>query len=287
MVIGESRASIRQRARRLSPWGFPIIYLGWAFLFWSPIVTSDSSVWVGSNLVLFLVGGTSPLLAALSMAWLSGGIERVYDLLYRFVDHRRITLRWWIIILVFWPLFDVLMAGAAVGLGISQRPIDVVWTVFSDLGSLGFLLALSFVFPAVEEVGLRGYYLDALQERFGPSVAGLINGGTWAIWHAPFVWFPDYYANTTFHPELWWWLPSIVLQTVIIVWVYNNTRRSILAVVIFHAMMNLTGEVFGLAPELFPFLLVGYTIIAGGLIIHWRRTGVDTATRRSINRPGR
>jgi len=146
MVIGESRASIRRRTRRLSPWGFPIVYLGWAFLFWSPIVTSDSSVWVETNLVFFIVGGTSSLSAALSMAWLSGGIERVYDLLYRFVDHRRITLRWRIIILVFWPLFDVLMAGAAVGLGISQRPIDEVWTAFSDLDSLGFLLALSFVF---------------------------------------------------------------------------------------------------------------------------------------------
>lgn len=287
MVIGEFRETLRDGARRHSPWGFPIIYLGWAFLFWTPIVMSGTSVWVGWNLVFFLVGGASPLLAALVMASLTGGIERVYDLLHRFLDFRQITPRWWLIIFAFWPLFDILMAGAAVGLGIAGRPIDVVWTVFSDLGSLGFLLALSFVFPAVEEVGLRGYYLDALQERFDPAVAGLINGGTWAIWHAPFVWFPDYYTNTTFNPELWWWLPSIVLQTIIIVWIYNNTRRSILAVVVFHAMLNLTGEVLGLAQELFPFLLVGYTIIAGVLIVYWRRTGVDTATRRSINQPER
>lgn len=287
MGVGQVRATLRDELRRHSPWGFPIIYLGWAFVFWSPIVLSGTSVWVGWNLAFFLVGGASPLLAALVMAWVTGGIERVYDLLHRTVDFGRIAPHWWIIIIVFWPLFDILMAGAAVALGISPRPIDVVWTVFSDLGSLGFLLALSFVFPAVEEVGLRGYYLDALQERFGPTVSGLINGGTWAVWHAPFVWFTDYYANTTFHPELWWWLPSIVLQTIIIVWVYNSTRRSILAVVVFHAMLNLTGEVLGLAPNLFPFLLVGFAVIAGSLVLHWRRTGEETATKRSINHPER
>ncbi|WP_240137542.1 CPBP family glutamic-type intramembrane protease [Salinigranum salinum] len=87
------------------------------------------------------------------------------------------------------------------------------------------------------------------------TVAGLLNGGTWAVWHAPFVYFPGYYANTNFNPEFWWWLPSIVLQTLIFVWVYNNTQGSILAILVIHGMMNLTGELFGLAPELFPFQL--------------------------------
>ena len=234
--------------RGITPWGFPVVYLGWAFLFWSPIVGSSMSIWEMPNIAFFLIGGASPVIAAVSMAWLTGGVERVVDLGRRLVEVRRIAPRWWLIIIVFWPLFNLVMAGAAVALGITNRPIDILWGVLMDPQTLGFLLLLSFVFPAVEEVGLRGYYLDRLQERFTPTIAGLVNGGTWAIWHAPFVWFPGYYADTTFDPALWWWLPSIVLQTLLIVWVYNNTRRSILAVLVFHGMMNISGEFLGLAP---------------------------------------
>lgn len=43
-------------ARRTVPWGFPVLYLGWAYLFWSPLPGSETSVWTGRNLVLFLVG---------------------------------------------------------------------------------------------------------------------------------------------------------------------------------------------------------------------------------------
>lgn len=44
--------------------------------------------------------------------------------------------------------------------------------------ALGFLLLLSFVFPAIEEIGLRGDYLDALRQRFGIASAAFINGAT-------------------------------------------------------------------------------------------------------------
>ncbi|WP_380676539.1 CPBP family intramembrane glutamic endopeptidase [Salinigranum sp. GCM10025319] len=274
----------RTLARSMRPWGFPLIYLGWAFLFWSPIIGSEESVWTGTNLVLFLVGGASPLIAGITMAWLTGGTERVHDIGRRLIDVRLIAPKWWLVVLLFWPVFDLLTAGAALALGVTDRPIDVGAAVLADLGALAFLVLLSFVLPAVEEVGLRGYYLDALQERFSPTVAGLLNGGTWAVWHAPFVYFPGYYATTTFNPELWWWLPSIVLQTLIFVWVYNNTRRSILAILVIHGMMNLTGELLGLAPELFPFQLPFLVLVAATLVVSWQR-GTDTRPKDVAGAP--
>lgn len=264
---------IRALARRLRPWGFPVVYLGWAYLLWIPLFGSDASVWSFPKVLFFLAGGTSPLVAGVTLALLTGGEERLRELWRRLVDIRRIGPRWLTIILVFWPAFDLLMAGAALLLGITDRPVDIVWSILTEPRKLGLMLLLSFVFPAVEEVGLRGYWLDALQERFGPAIAGLINGAVWAVWHTPFVWFPGYYANTTFHPELWWWLPSIILQTLLIVWVYNQTHRSILAVLLFHGMMNFTGELLGLAPELFPFLLLGNVLLGVVLVLSWRRSG--------------
>jgi hypothetical protein len=123
-------------------------------------------------------------------------------------------------------------------------------------------------------LGLRGYYLDTLQHHFGPTTSGLVNGTVWAIWHAPFVWFPGYYANTTFNPELYWWLPMIVCQTLLMVQVYNRTDRSILAVLIFHGMMNFTGEWLRISPDMYPFMLTGNLLAAVLLVCWWNRKKV-------------
>ena len=257
-------------AQSVTPWGFPVLYLGWAYLFWAPIFGSETSVWEGTNLLLFLVGGASPLLAGVTMGWLTGGTERVRDLGRRLVDVGRISARWWLVVLVFWPAFNLVTAGAAIALGVTDRPISVVWTILTDPATLGFMLALGLFFPAIEELGLRGYYLDRLQERFSPLVAGVINGSTWAAWHAAFVFFPGYYANTSYDPALWWWLPSIVLHTLLFVWVYNNTDRSILAVLLIHSLMNLTGEFLGLADEMFPFQLPALVLVVIALVASGR-----------------
>lgn len=179
------------------------------------------------------------------MAHITGGKERVYDLWHRIVNLGRIAPKWWAIVLRFWLVSDLVMAGIAVLVGVSGRPITIDPWLLTEPGAMGFTLLLSFVFPLVEEVGLRGYYPDQLQDRFSPTIAGVINDRTREIWHTPFVWFPGYYADLIFSRELWWWLPSIVLQTPLIVWVYNNTQRSILAVLLFHGMVNFTGLVIG------------------------------------------
>lgn len=253
-------------ARALTPWGFPIVYLLWAFVWWAPIVVSEESVWSFPNVALFVVGGSSPLLAALLLAWLTEGGAGVRDLGHRLINIRRIDARWFLLILLYWPLFNLLVAGAALLVGVTSDALEFISIDrLFDPGAVAALLVFAFVFPAVEEVGLRGYWLDRLQERFSALTAGLINGTTWGIWHAPFVLFPGYYANTTFDPDLSWWIPSIVLGTLVTVWVYNNTRRSILAVLLFHAFGNMTGEVMGFAPEMYPFILVGY--VAAALIV--------------------
>jgi len=249
---------------------FPLIYIGWAYLFWAPLLVSEASVWAFPGILWFLVGGASPLIAGLGLAALTGGKAQLLDLARRLIDWRRIPGRWWLMILLFWLGFDLAMAGVAILLGVTDTPLAANWSLFLNPVMLLFLLLLSFVFPAVEEVGLRGYYLDTLQQRLGPTAAGLINGVVWAVWHAPFVWFPGYYANTTFNPELYWWLPMIVCHTLLIVHVYNRTGRSLLAVLIFHGMMNFTGEWLRISSDMYPFMLAGNVVAAMLVVLWWK-----------------
>lgn len=186
-------------ARSLDPWGFPIIYLGWAFVFWAPVVGSDASVWSFPNVVLFVLGGSSPLVAGVLFSWLTTGRDGVRDLGRRLIERWRIDPRWWLVIVLFWPVFTLLAAAAALALGITSTPLELVSTSrLFDPVAVGSILFFGFVAALPEEVGLRGYWLDRLQERWSALVAGLINGSTWAVWHAPFLLLPGYYAHTTF-----------------------------------------------------------------------------------------
>lgn len=61
----------------------------------------------------------------------------------------------------------------------------------------------------------------------------------------------------------------IVSHTVLIMHVYNRNGGSLVAVLLFHAMLNFTGEWLRLAPELQPFMLAGNLLLAGLVIRHW------------------
>lgn len=258
---------------------FPVLYLGWAYLFWIPVLLSEGSVWRFPNLLWFLIGGASPLVAGLGLTALAGGRAGLRDIAHRLTDWRRIPFKWWFLILLFWLIFDVLMSATAMLLRITDSPIDANWQLFRSPGPLFFLLLLSFVFPAVEEVGLRGYYLDVLQQRYSLTTAAIINGMVWAAWHAPFVWFPGYYANTTFNPSLTWWLPMIVCHTLLISYVYNATGRSILAVLLFHGMMNFTGEWLRVSSDMYPFILSGNIALALLIVLVWKNEEKKTRLR--------
>ncbi|MDG5820547.1 type II CAAX endopeptidase family protein [Natronococcus sp. A-GB7] len=231
---------------------------------------SGDSVWTFPNAVLFLVGGSSPLVAGLSLLWLTSGRDGYRDLRHRLVETDRIRPRWWLVIVLLYPAFTLVAASVAVGTGFTSAPLEVVEPQrLLEPGSLALLLAVALVFPAVEEIGLRGYWFDQLQARWSALVASLILGVVWAAWHVPLVYMVGYYDETTFQPELWWWLPSIVLTAIIGTWVYNNTRRSVLAVIGLHFVGNLTGETMGFAGEVYPVVHLGTALVAVCLVVVW------------------
>lgn len=274
--------------------GFPLVYLGWAYAFWIPVLLSDRSVWELPSLSWFLIGGASPLIAGVLLAFGDGGRAQLRDLFRRLADWRRISFTWLLSILSFWLLFDLVMAGAAVFLGVTDSPLDINWSLWLNPEALLFLILLSFVFPAIEEVGLRGYYLDTLQKNLTPVAAAAVNGIVWAIWHTPFVWFPGYYAYTSFHPALFWWLPMIICHALLIAYVYCHTGRSILAALIFHGMMNFTGEWLRISADMYPFMLSGNVLMALFVVSVWHRSAGSgsnntqgaLSTERSGNKEG-
>ncbi|MFG1928830.1 CPBP family intramembrane glutamic endopeptidase [Cryptosporangium sp. NPDC048952] len=101
------------------------------------------------------------------------------------------------------------------------------------------MVAAFFVAAACEEEGWTGYATDALQERYSAVATGLVIGSVWAAWHIiPYV--------QAGHSVLWiaWQCVAPVALRVLIVWLHNNTGRSVFIACVFHTMINVSTALF-------------------------------------------
>lgn len=123
----------------------------------------------------------------------------------------------------------VLMHLMGVSIPDQQFPVLLVPVFFL----MFFIAALG------EEVGWQGYAIDPLQDRWNALGASIILGIVWAIWHiVPFI--------QAHHTPIW--IASqcmgMVVTQILIVWLYNNTGKSVFSAILFHAMINVSTFLF-------------------------------------------
>jgi membrane protease YdiL (CAAX protease family) len=172
----------------------------------------------------------NPLIAALVLAYRENGPAGMTELLKRSVDYRRINPKtWYVPILCLWPLTMVLAYGLmdlkGAPLPEPQLPILMMPVFF-----VAFV-----VLAAGEELGRQGYAIDRLQKRWNALEASLMVGAVWAIWHIVPL-------TQTHRMPTWiaWQCLGMVPFRILIVWLYNNTGRSLLAAIVFHATSNVS-----------------------------------------------
>lgn len=67
--------------------------------------------------------------------------------------------------------------------------------------------------------------------------------------------------------EFWLFMIGIVPLSFVFTWVYNNTHRSILAVILFHGMVNFTGELIAITERADTILIFRNERVPPGLFI--------------------
>jgi uncharacterized protein len=135
--------------------------------------------------------------------------------------------------------------------------------------SVGTILALFvglFIGALGEELGWSGYAIDPLQERFGALEGALLLGMVWAVWH--YVPLLEVHRSLAF---IAWWSLGTVAARVIIVWLYNNTGKSVFVAALFHTMINLTWQVFPINGSYYDPRVTGLitAIVAVVVVIVW------------------
>jgi membrane protease YdiL (CAAX protease family) len=107
-----------------------------------------------------------------------------------------------------------------------------------------------------------------LQAKWNALASSLILGTAWALWHLPLFFIEGTYQNSLGLGTLSFWLFMIAMipESILMTWIYNNNQRSTLSAVLFHSMINITGELIE-ATVRAEFLQVSLLIVSAIMVI--------------------
>jgi membrane protease YdiL (CAAX protease family) len=174
-----------------------------------------------------LLLGFTPLAAASILVWRGEGLPGLVRFLQRTLDYRRLARsRWLAVVLLLAPCIYAL---TYFGLHLAGRTGEPR----SNVLSLPLLAAIMFVLAIGEEAGWTGYLLEPLQVRLGALGASLAIAFPWWLGHIPSI---LEIGGTA--ADVGWWFPGAIALRILMTWLYNNTHGSVLAVVLFHTLLN-------------------------------------------------
>ena len=107
------------------------------------------------------------------------------------------------------------------------------------------LFIIFYIYQFSEELGWRGFALDALQKKTNAIYASIILGSLWALWHLP-MFLTEGFGQHDNHLPFGQFFITLVLLSIIITWFQNNTKGSLVPAFTIHAFINLSGEVLPL-----------------------------------------
>jgi uncharacterized protein len=159
-----------------------------------------------------------------------------------------VPLRWWLTVLLLFPLLHVAAGMLAASLDGAPVLISGEAAERSIAGLFGFAVFILILGPLPEEIGWRGYALPGLLRRWSPATATLLLAVAWSLWHVPLFFMSDYYAPFGGPPDPLRFFPNIIAISFFYTWLLLRTGGSVLAAILFHFMGNFTGELLVLSP---------------------------------------
>ena len=165
------------------------------------------------------------------------GYAGVRILLKRVLDYKKIRPKIWYVPIIFLLPFIYLLSYGVMRL--MRLPLPEPHSSFL---AIPILFLVFFISALGEEAGWMGYAIDPMQDRWSALQTGIILGLVWSIWHIV----PDIQAH-----QPWAFIAGqrfySVLLRILIVWLYNNTGKSVFAAILFHDMDNVS--VYSLFPN--------------------------------------
>jgi membrane protease YdiL (CAAX protease family) len=227
-------------------WLFFLLTFGFSWILWLPglLLTygliNPSQTLTTINSVLQWVGGIGPSLAALALIIKDEGKTGVKDVFKRAFQ---LKLGYW-----YFPLFLILPLAVILAHVVNVLLFDGSFPqsgILSEPWWIPVLFLLFLILQFGEELGWRGYALDRLQQRWTAFFSSLLLGAIWAVWHFP-MFLSSGFGQHDNHLPFGQFSITVILVSVLITWIQNNTNGSLVPAFVMHALIALTGEVLPL-----------------------------------------
>lgn len=186
------------------------------------------------GLPISALGAFMPALTALILTYRQDDSAGVRRLLGRSLDFQRIKSPAWILLVVLTAPTIAVLAYRVMRLRNVTLPDLTPWTL-----SVIPLFIVFFISALGEEIGWTGYVTEPLVGRWGTMIGGSVLGAVWAVIH--FI--PLTQAHRSVEWIAWWSLGTICYR-VIMTWLYIHSERSLFGTAVFHAMINLSWQLF-------------------------------------------
>ena len=196
------------------------------------------------NLLATVFGLT---LSAYLVTRVTGGREGVRALRCRYT-HWRVGIGWHLLAIFALPLLSLLGASLWLGpgpLAAFAGQWDLLFSVFLVNALVNVVLINLW-----EEGAWMGFLLPRLQARWGPLASSALVGAAMALFHVPLIFIVGGVSDQRVSPDRYWFYIVFLfgltpVVRVLMTWLWNSTRGSVIVVALFHGAYNTTnGEKF-------------------------------------------
>jgi hypothetical protein len=232
----EKKRSIRLEVPKVG--AFYLLAFAISALLWSPLIFLPQAADKLGFLVL--LGAFGPTFAALiTIGWYEGsaGLRSWLKRIFTW----RIQPWWYLLGGLLLPLV-IALAHLAIYLllfGAVEMAGEPPWYTIAVFFPLNVLITAP-ITSGMEEVGWQGLAMPELLRRFSPLSANILHGLIWAAWHIP-LYFTSAWDGK--EPLLLMFTYTIPLA-MILTWLTNKSRGSVLPAILLHNAGNLYGSYF-------------------------------------------
>lgn len=195
------------------------------------IISTESPLFM----VMFIVGSWGPTIAAVLTVLIAEKGKGIGDL-FRGWGRWKVGPGWYAAAL---SPFAVAFLTAFIYLIVMGKPAPGPMQSVTAPTIIMMLVMCVLTGATGEEPGWRAFATPRFQHHLGALGTSVVLGMIWALWHLP-LWFlegtPQY--NLEFVP----FAISCVTETILLTWIYNNTRGSLVMASLFHLSINVSGS---------------------------------------------
>lgn len=184
------------------------------------------------------LGGLGPLVASFLTTWIYQKKEGV-NLLVKKCLQVKPTI--YLAIAIFSPFLLGLIA-LIINYFVDNSPVSLSGLLsskeFPQFNLLTFFIYNLIFFGFGEEVGWRGFALPRFQQKLNALTSSIILTVFWAVWHWPLFFYRPGYVSMDL-AGIFGWTISLLTGSILLSWLYNSSRASILICAVFHSTIDI------------------------------------------------